>query len=455
MSDDSSSDFGPIFENLERSHSKSKKKKKTKSKKNYNRSKLSKFKYTFKYQSTCSSSSTSYSSSYTSTSTSSSETDYTDQKKYNNNKYFTSSTNSETGKNDQKKDSGYCGKKYQSNTNSSENVQNTNNTSYQMKKSKEIKKNVNYSLNTKNKNKPQKKRSNSKKNKFVDILTFKSGSIKPKKRKAKTEQPLFLSMPNQRKNKNIVKIKTINKRMSRSTSYDSNLKDEMDNESIINPKIHFVITAVSEAIERLVICEPQNCSLRTHRRYRIFDEIRNPIYSFKKTNIVSPSKHNIYRFISYIQNLLEIPPEAIILMLIYIERLIKYTEIKFKNPLRISDKTWRRIIIITLLLAYKIWEELAVWNVDYKYIFEDLTLDDINSLESTVLNYMNFKLSVNTPTYTNYYLELRNLSSFTILQSKKKTCKKLKKIANKKAMKQKWRDIIEQRNYFSSTEDLK
>ncbi|KAJ6250920.1 cyclin y [Anaeramoeba flamelloides] len=258
MSDDSSSDFDSIFENMELGHSKSKKKtkkmSKTKSKRNYKRSKLSKFKETFKYQSTCSSSSTLDSSSYTSTTTSSSEIEYTDQKKYKINKYFTNSTNSETGRNDQKSDNGYCERKYQSNTISSENVQNTNNTTYQMKKSKEINKNVNYSLNTKNKNKAQKKRSNSKKNKFVGILTFKPGSIKP------------------------------------------------------------------------------------------------------------------------------------------------------------------------------IWEELAVWNIDYKYIFEDLTLDDINSLESTVLNYMNFKLSVNTPTYTNYYLELRNLSSFTILHSKKKTYRKLKVI---------------------------
>jgi len=66
-----------------------------------------------------------------------------------------------------------------------------------------------------------------------------------------------------------------------------------------------------------------------------------------------------------------------------------------------------------LLLSSKVWEDLAVWNVDFLSLFPNLSLKDLNLLEREYLMSLNYTVSLTASIYAKYYFELRSLSDIT------------------------------------------
>ena len=89
------------------------------------------------------------------------------------------------------------------------------------------------------------------------------------------------------------------------------------------------------------------------------------------TNVFIAEHRQIYRFIRTLFHAAQLTAECAIITLVYIERLLNYAEID------LCPSNWRRIVLGAIMLASKVWDDQAVWNVDYCQILHDTNVDDM------------------------------------------------------------------------------
>ena len=118
----------------------------------------------------------------------------------------------------------------------------------------------------------------------------------------------------------------------------------------------------------------------------------------------APDPQTIFEFCANIMILTKMEKEVIIISLIYIERLI------FNTGFIINSRNWRKIIFIALIIASKIWDDDSLENIHYSQVFTHLKIGEINLLERTFLELINYKVFVKFSEYINYYFAIKNLA---------------------------------------------
>ncbi|XP_010878264.1 cyclin-Y-like protein 1 [Esox lucius] len=143
------------------------------------------------------------------------------------------------------------------------------------------------------------------------------------------------------------------------------------------------------------------------RTLDIFDEKTHPLSRERVPDDyarMDPEHKLIYRFVRTLFSTAQLTAECAIVTLVYLERLLTYAEID------ICPSNWKRIVLGAILLASKVWDDQAVWNVDYCQILKDITVEDMNEMERHFLELLQFNINVPASVYAKYYFDLRSLA---------------------------------------------
>ncbi|XP_068612446.1 cyclin-Y-like protein 1 [Brachionichthys hirsutus] len=199
----------------------------------------------------------------------------------------------------------------------------------------------------------------------------------------------------------------------------------IDDSTVSQPNLKSTIKCVALAIYYHIKNRDSNRSLD------IFDEKKHPLSREKVPSdysVVDPEHKLIYRFIRTLFSSAQLTAECAIVTLIYLERLLTYAEMD------ICPSSWKRIVLGAILLASKVWDDQAVWNVDYCQILKDITVEDMNEMERHFLELLQFNINVPASVYAKYYFDLRSLAddnnlSFPLEPLSNKRAQKLEAIS--------------------------
>ncbi|KAB0383925.1 hypothetical protein FD755_005842 [Muntiacus reevesi] len=141
----------------------------------------------------------------------------------------------------------------------------------------------------------------------------------------------------------------------------------------------------------------------TNRSLDIFDERSHPLTRERVPEEYfkhDPEHKFIYRFVHTLFSAAQLTAECAIVTLVYLERLLTYAEID------ICPTNWKRIVLGAILLASKVWDDQAVWNVDYCQILKDIRVEDMNEMQRHFLELLQFNIHVPASVYAKYYFDL-------------------------------------------------
>jgi len=93
------------------------------------------------------------------------------------------------------------------------------------------------------------------------------------------------------------------------------------------------------------------------------------------SNAQNPTLEEVYYYCKYVIITGRMEKEIPILCLIYLERFTK------KTGILLNFSNWKRLTLICLILASKIWDDDSLENVHFPQVMSDVSLKEISGLE--------------------------------------------------------------------------
>lgn len=122
-------------------------------------------------------------------------------------------------------------------------------------------------------------------------------------------------------------------------------------------------------------------------------------------HVVTPSVEDIAAYGKYVTIASKMENETPIIALVYIERLLR------KTGVLVNKYNWKRILLVCLCVASKVWDDDSLENVHFPKVMSDVTLTMINKLEQIFLDlFLNYDLVVKGSEYARYYFIMRSLA---------------------------------------------
>ena len=118
-----------------------------------------------------------------------------------------------------------------------------------------------------------------------------------------------------------------------------------------------------------------------------------------------PDVLQIFNFIKRITFSCKMEPEIPIISLVYIEWLAN------SQNILINEENWKGVILTTLCLGSKIWDDDSLENEHFPKVMKDVTLKEINTFEWILLDLIGYDLVVKGAEYAKYFFILRTIAS--------------------------------------------
>lgn len=118
----------------------------------------------------------------------------------------------------------------------------------------------------------------------------------------------------------------------------------------------------------------------------------------------APTLEEMYYYCKYVIISGRMEKEIPILCLVYLERFLT------KTGVLMNHTNWKRLTLISLLLASKIWDDDSLENVHFPQVMPDVTLKEIANLEKVFLSLIDFDLMIRGSEYAKYYFILKTFS---------------------------------------------
>ena len=142
------------------------------------------------------------------------------------------------------------------------------------------------------------------------------------------------------------------------------------------------------------------------KQAEVFDDdfIYSAMHIPTRKYVPPPDPQVIFEFCANIMILTKMEKEVIIITLLYLERFI------FNTGLLLTSRNWRRIIFITMAIASKIWDDDSFENNHFAQVFKHLSIGEINLLERTFLEMINYKVYVKCSEYFKYFFIIKSIA---------------------------------------------
>lgn len=183
----------------------------------------------------------------------------------------------------------------------------------------------------------------------------------------------------------------------------------MTEDTISNPDVKLIIKSVAILLHSNLLEDVEDeKTIKSTTELYYFDEekyIKENPENFNEERIKLlrkiPTQDDISGFIDALYDIAQFSAECCVICLVYINRLFSLTNI----PL--LPTTWRPLVLVSLLIAQKMWDDKYLSNSDFSSIYPFFDNEQLNTLELKYLELIQYNTHIKLSIYTKYYLELK------------------------------------------------
>lgn len=146
-------------------------------------------------------------------------------------------------------------------------------------------------------------------------------------------------------------------------------------------------------------------------KMNLFNEYRFSPFEDDKDGDVA-SVEEMYNFIKSVFELAQFSPECVVICYIYVNR------VTTAGNIQLHAKNWRPIVLISLLLAQKVWDDQSLANVEFPVIWRAsvsssdarlVNIQAVNTYECDFLEVVQYNVHFTPSVYASYFFSLMSL----------------------------------------------